>query len=100
MRLRAYFSGVAGKRSTVAIAAGLALVILAALPRAPKRQEIVRQYPPTPSAAAESGISEPLGRPESRRWSAPAAIARPQRQILGAHQATPGGRDTHLTTPA
>lgn len=88
------------KRSTVAIVGVLALAILAALPRAPHRQDVTRQYPPSPSAAEESGISEPVEMVESRVWSAPADIPRPRPQIPGGHAVAPKGRDNPLTTPA
>ncbi len=99
MRLRAHSSGDTAKRSTVVIAGVLALVLLAALPRVPKGQDIDRQYPPSPSAAEESGISEAGGMLESRDWSA-ADRHGPRPQIPGGHSEAPEGRDNHLTTPA
>jgi TonB family protein len=100
MRLRAHSSGVSTRRSTVAIAGVLALAILAALPRAPKRQEVARQHPPSPSAAEESGIFEPVGMLKSGDWLAPADIHKSRPQIPRGHLAAPEARDKHLTTPA
>ncbi len=99
MRLRAHFSGDTAKRSTVVIAGVLALAVLVALPRVPKRQDVDRQYPPSPSAAEESGVSEADGMLESRDWSA-VDIHGPRAQIPGGHREAPEGRDNHLITPA
>src|SRR5712664_3550067 len=99
MRLRAHSTGVTMRRSTIAIAGVLALAILAALPRAPKRQDVARQYPPSPSAAQESGISAPVGMFESRDWFARADIHKPRPQIPRDHVAAPEARNNHLTTP-
>jgi len=98
MRLRAQ-SGDAAKRSTVVITGVLVLLLLAALPRGPKGQDVDRQYPPSPSAAQESGVSEADGMLESRDWSA-ADIHGPRPQIPGGHSEAPEGRDNHLTAPA
>jgi TonB family protein len=83
-----------------AIAGFLALAILAILPGALKRQDVARQYPPSLSAAEESGISEPVGRLESRILSAPEDIHKPRPQIPTGHQLVPMERDNHLSTPA
>jgi len=88
------------RRSTIAIAGVLALAILAALPRAPKRQDVARQYPPSPSAAQESGISAPVGMFESRDWFARADIHKPRPQIPRDNVAAPEARHNHMTTPA
>ncbi len=100
MRLRAHSGGVTMSRSKIAIAGVLAFVILAAFPRAPKRQDVARQYPPSPSAAEESGISEPVGMLESRDWFARADIHKPRPQIPRDHVAAPVAHDNPLTTPA
>src|SRR2546425_3294798 len=100
MRLRVHSTGVTMRRSTIAIAWVLALAILAALPRPPKRQDVARQHPPSPSAAEESGISEPVGMFRSGDWLAPADIHKSRPQIPGGHQAVPKGGDDHLTAPA
>jgi TonB family protein len=100
MRLRAHSSRVTTRRSTVAIAGVLALAILAALPRPLKRQDVARQLPASPSAAEESGISEPVGMPKSGDWLAPADIPKSRPQIPRGHQAASKGRDDHLTVPA
>ncbi len=100
MRLRAHFSGDTVKRSTVVIAGVLALALLAALSRAPKQQDVARHYPPSPSAAEESGISEPVGMLESRVWSAPPDTHKPPPQIPRGRQAAPEARDNQLTASA
>ena len=101
MRLRAYSSGVTARRSAVAIAGVLALIALAAFPRAPKRQDVARPYPPSPSAAEESGISEPVGMLKSKVRSAPADIHNnPRPRLPGGYPAGSKGRDNHLATPA
>jgi TonB family protein len=100
MRLRAHSSGVTTRRSTVAIAGVLALAILAAIPMALKRQDVARQHSPGPSAAEESGISDPVGMFRSRDSLAPADIHKSRPQIPRGHLAAPEARDKHLTTPA
>ncbi len=100
MRFRAHYSGLTTRRSALAIAGVLALALLAALPRAPKRQDVARPHPPGPSAAEESGISESIGILESGDRLAPADIHKPRPQILRGRHAAPDARDNHLTTPA
>ncbi len=100
MRFRAHYSGLTTRRSAIAIAGVLALALLAALPRAPQRQDVVRPHPPGPSAAEESGISESIGILESGDRLVPADIHKPQPQISRGHHAAPDARDNHLTAPA
>lgn len=100
MQSRPHSGGVTAKRSTVAFAGVLALAILAVLLKAPNRQGVTRQHPLSPSAAEESGISEPVATVESRVWSAPEDIRRPRPQIPRGHQAASKGRDHHLTSSA
>jgi len=88
------------RRSTIAIAGVLAFVILAAFPRVPRRQDVARPHPPSPSAAEESGISEPVGMLRSRAWFARADIHKSQPQIPRGHLPAPEARNNHLTTPA
>jgi TonB family protein len=100
MRLRAHFGGVTGWRSKAAIAGVLALAFLAVFPRTPNRQDVARQYPPSPSAAEESGISEPAVTLDPRVRSAIADSYKLRTHILGGHQAAPERPDSHLITPA
>jgi TonB family protein len=100
MQSRPHSDGVTAKRSTVAFAGVLALAILVVLLKAPNRQGVTRQHPPSPSAAEESGISEPVGTVESRVWSTPMDTHRPRPQIPRGHHAAPKGRDNHPTPSA
>src|SRR5689334_13672760 len=100
MRLGAQFSGVTGRRSTAAIAGVLVLAFLVVLPRTPNRQDVARQHPPSPSAAEESGISEPIVMPDPRVRSATVDSHTPRPHISREHQAAPKAPYRHLTTPA
>ncbi len=100
MQLRPHSDGVTARRSTIAIAGGLALVILTVLPRSPHRQDVTRQYPPGPSATEESGISEPVGLLESPARAAPADGHRQRTKVPTGHLSASEGRDSQLTIPA
>ena len=100
MRLRADLSRVTRRRSTAAIAGVLALAFLIVLPKTPNRQDVARQYPPSPSAAEESGISEPIVMSDQWVRSATVDSYKPRAQISGGHQTAPKGTDSYLTTPA
>ena len=99
MPLRPRSGGVTAKRSIVAIVGVLAVAILATLPRAPNGQDVARGYPPSPSAAEESGISEPAGMRESQVRPVSPRVHRPRTKVPSGHPSASAGRDSHLTNP-